>query len=121
MSGSYPDIAADWTQNLPNHQDLDGYHDTSGTSFATPKPQASFPPPFRRSAPVLATLVLARRMIGTVHWSQACWMLSPSLTNADVRDALNRSAWYPSSSTWDPFWYESNLSDRPLHPSGLGW
>ena len=26
MSGSYPDIAADWTQLLPNHDDIDGYH-----------------------------------------------------------------------------------------------
>ena len=37
MSGSYPDIAADWTQMLPNHDDIDGYHQTSGTSFATPR------------------------------------------------------------------------------------
>ena len=37
MSGSYPDIAADWTQVLPNHDDIDGYHETSGTSFATPR------------------------------------------------------------------------------------
>ena len=36
MSGSYPDISADWTQYLPNHDDVDGYHETSGTSFATP-------------------------------------------------------------------------------------
>ena len=37
MSGSYPDVAADWTQVLPNHDDIDGYHETSGTSFATPR------------------------------------------------------------------------------------
>ena len=37
MSGSYPDISADWTQLLPNHEDTDGYHETSGTSFATPR------------------------------------------------------------------------------------
>ena len=37
MSGSYPHIAADWTQLLPNHDDTDGYHVTSGTSFATPR------------------------------------------------------------------------------------
>ena len=28
---------ADWTQNLPDHDSIDGYHDTSGTSFATPR------------------------------------------------------------------------------------
>ena len=37
MSGSYPDVAADWTQVLPHHDDIDGYHETSGTSFATPR------------------------------------------------------------------------------------
>jgi hypothetical protein len=37
MSGSYPDISADWTQVLPNHDDIEGYHETSGTSFATPR------------------------------------------------------------------------------------
>ena len=37
MSGSYPDIMTDWTQLLPNHDDIDGYHETSGTSFATPR------------------------------------------------------------------------------------
>ena len=31
MSGSYPDMAADWTQMLPNHDDTSGYHETSGT------------------------------------------------------------------------------------------
>ena len=42
MSGSYPDISADWTQNLPNHDDIDGYHETSGTSFATLVQQGFF-------------------------------------------------------------------------------
>ncbi len=34
---AHPDIAADWTQVLPNHDDTTGYHETSGTSFATPR------------------------------------------------------------------------------------
>ena len=38
-SGTAPDIVADWTQNLPDHDSIDGYHDTSGTSFATPELQ----------------------------------------------------------------------------------
>ena len=36
-SGTAPDIVADWTQYLPDHDSIDGYHDTSGTSFATPR------------------------------------------------------------------------------------
>ena len=40
MSGSYPDIAADWTQVLPNHDDTDGYHETSGCLlYTSPSPR----------------------------------------------------------------------------------
>ena len=41
MSGSYPDISADWTQVLPNHDDIDGYHETSGTCllYTSPSPR----------------------------------------------------------------------------------
>ena len=42
MSGSYPDIAADWTQVLPNHDDVDGYHETSGCLlYTSPSPRDS--------------------------------------------------------------------------------
>jgi hypothetical protein len=33
MSGPYLDIAADWTQILPNHDDIDGYYETSEISL----------------------------------------------------------------------------------------
>ena len=121
MSGSYPDIAADWTQNLPNHQDLDGYHDTSGTSFATPK-----------TAGILsAALQTLRSSAGDLgagaedgrNGSLVTGVLDAepfTLTNADVRDALNRSAWYPSSSTWDPFSGTNPIS--PVAPcTQVGW
>ena len=43
-----------------------------------------------------------------------------SITNADVRDALNRSAWYPSSNTWDPFSGTNPIS--PVAPcTQVGW
>jgi hypothetical protein len=121
MSGSYPDIAADWTQNLPNHQDLDGYHDTSGTSFATPKTAGIL-------SGVLETL---RSTVGDAgagaengrNGSLVLGLLDDapySITNADVRDALNRSAWYPSSSTWDPFSGTNPIS--PVAPcTQVGW
>lgn len=118
MSGSYPDIAADWTQYLPNHDDIDGYHWTSGTSFATP-----------RTAGLLSKILVNLRdefgdlsagadpdarmgkiVNGTVF----------SLTNDDIRDALNLSAWYPSFSTWDPLSGTTPVS--PVAPcTQVGW
>ena len=121
MSGSYPDIAADWTQNLPNHQDLDGYHDTSGTSFATPKTAGILSAAFRRSAPALTTLVLARRMIGTVHWSQACWMLSPSHSRTRtfaMHSTGQRGIHPPAHGT--PFLVRIQSLQSPLAPKWVG-
>ena len=100
MSGSYPDIAADWTQMLPNHDDIDGYHQTSGTSFATP-----------RTAGLLSKVLVSLRSefgdfsSGADPIDRMGLMVNGSnftLTNDDIRDALNLSAWYPSFSSWDP-------------------
>ena len=122
MSGSYPDIAADWTQVLPNHDDVDGYHETSGTSFATP-----------RTAGILSFVLEHLRTetgdfgsgasderndsLVSGMWSDG----SPALiSNADVRDALNRSAWYPSFSTWDPT--SGTMPISPIAPcTQVGW
>ena len=93
MSGSYPDIAADWTQMLPNHDDIDGYHQTSGTSFATP-----------RTAGLLSKVLVSLRSefedfsSGADPLDRMGLMVNGSnftLTNDDIRDALNLSAWYP--------------------------
>ncbi len=99
MSGSYPDFAADWTQMLPNHDDIDGYHQTSGTSFATP-----------RTAGILSmVLTMLREESGDLMSGaseQRGGLLvngtNLSISNDNIRDALNLSAWYPSASTWDP-------------------
>ena len=121
MSGSYPDIAADWTQNLPNHQDISGYHDTSGTSFATPK-----------TAGILSSvLVHLREMAGDegagAGQERGGWLVNGSMDgapftvdNAALRDALNRSGWYPSASTWDPL--SGTLPISPVAPcTQVGW
>jgi len=119
MSGSYPDIAADWTQLLPNHDDIDGYHVTSGTSFATP-----------RTAGILSEVLEVLRgkagddrsgasgerggflVNSTSNFSQ--------LTNSDIRNALNLSAWYPSFQTWDPT--TGTLPISPIAPcTQVGW
>ena len=117
MSGSYPDIAADWTQMLPNHDDIDGYHQTSGTSFATP-----------RTAGILSMILTMLRQdsgdIGTGASEERGGLLvngtNLSISNDDIRDALNLSAWYPSASTWDPT--SGTLPISPVAPfTQVGW
>jgi len=118
MSGSYPDIAADWTQFLPNHDDIDGYHWTSGTSFATP-----------RTAGLLSEVLESLRSefgdlsSGADPETRMGFIVNGtnfSLTNDDLRDALNLSAWYPSFSTWDPLSGTTPVS--PVAPcTQVGW
>ena len=122
MSGSYPDIAADWTQVLPNHDDTDGYHETSGTSFATP-----------RTAGILSFILQELReefndggsgasverggylVEGTTSDGE-----SFTIRNSEVRNALNLSAWYPSFTTWDPLSGTTPVS--PVAPcTQVGW
>ena len=118
MSGSYPDIAADWTQMLPNHDDIDGYHQTSGTSFATP-----------RTAGLLSKVLVTLRSefedfsSGADPVGRMGLIVNGSnftLTNDDIRDALNLSAWYPSFSSWDPLSGTTPIS--PVAPcTQVGW
>ena len=118
MSGSYPDIAADWTQMLPNHDDIDGYHQTSGTSFATP-----------RTAGLLSKVLVSLRSefgdfsAGADPVERMGLIVNGSnftLTNDDIRDALNLSAWYPSFSSWDPLSGTTPIS--PVAPcTQVGW
>ena len=119
MSGSYPDMAADWTQLLPNHDDTDGYHETSGTSFATP-----------RTAGVLSLVITMLRVDAgdmlsgaSTEWNRSGLLVTGSnlsVTNSDIRDALNLSAWYPSFSTWDPT--SGTMPISPVAPcTQVGW
>ena len=118
MSGSYPDMAADWTQNLPNHDDTSGYHETSGTSFATP-----------RTAGLLSKVLMNLRSEYGDKSSGADPVVRQGLlvngtnftmTNDDIRDALNLSGWYPSFNTWDPTSGTTPVS--PVAPcTQVGW
>ena len=122
MSGSYPDISADWTQLLPNHQDIDGYHETSGTSFATP-----------RTAGIISFVLEELRS----QYSDSGSGASPSnrsgnlvngtdaegnpiqIKNYDVREAINLSAWYPDVD-WDPT--SGTMPISPIAPcTQTGW
>ncbi len=118
MSGSYPDLAADWTQVLPNHDDIDGYHETSGTSFATP-----------RTAGLLSKIIMNLRGEFGDYSSGADLQLRNKsiihgidfkLSNDQIRDSLNMSGWYPSFSTWDPLSGTTPIS--PVAPcTQVGW
>lgn len=119
MSGSYPDVAADWTQVLPNHQDIDGYHQTSGTSFATP-----------RTAGLLSKVIMWLRAnhndtgSGADPMARAKAIVNGSdgfiLTQADIRDGLNLTGWYPPFTTWDPTSGTTPMS--PIAPcTQVGW
>ncbi|MED5487201.1 MAG: S8/S53 family peptidase [Candidatus Thermoplasmatota archaeon] len=117
MSGSYPDIAADWTQVLPNHDDTDGYHETSGTSFATP-----------RTAGILSLVLTQLRELGGDMGSGASeerggYLVNGtnlSISNSQLRDALNLSAWYPSFSSWNPT--SGTMPISPVAPcTQVGW
>ncbi|MBD51284.1 MAG: hypothetical protein CMB08_05130 [Euryarchaeota archaeon] len=118
MSGSYPDVAADWTQILPNHDDVDGYHETSGTSFATP-----------RTAGLLSKIITSLRhefgdfSSGANPEKRDKNIINGSeikFSNDDLRDALNLSAWYPSFSSWDPLSGTTPIS--PIAPcTQVGW
>ncbi len=113
MSGSYPDMASDWTQFLPNHQDVDEYHWTSGTSFATPR-TAGF------LAHVLTSLREEFGDSGSGARDSALVNGSELVFNHQIRDALNRSGWYPDYGSWDPTSGTTPVS--PILPcTQLGW
>ena len=100
----YPDIAADWMQVLPNHDDVDGSTRLPGRLL---RPSNGRYSPLFSSTSVRKWATWAREpQVKTVQvcWS-TCWPDSNpnagTAINAVVRDALNLSAWYPSFS-WDP-------------------
>ena len=116
MSGSYPDISADWTQYLPNHDDIDGYHETSGTSFATP-----------RTAGIISFVLQSLRSefgdngSGASEERQGMLVSGDNFTisNAQIREAINLSAWYPDFG-WDPT--SGTMPISPVLPcTQTGW
>ena len=116
MSGSYPDISADWTQLLPNHDDIDGYHETSGTSFATP-----------RTAGIISFVLENLRDefgdFGSGASQERGGFLvngtNMTISNSQVREAINLSAWYPDFG-WDPT--SGTMPISPVLPcTQTGW
>ncbi|GIQ99937.1 MAG: hypothetical protein CM15mP8_1350 [Methanobacteriota archaeon] len=83
---------------MPNHDDIDGYHETSGTSFATP-----------RTAGIISYVLQNLRDEFADNGSGASeerggMLVSGNnftISNAQIREAINLSAWYPDFG-WDP-------------------
>ncbi|HII10457.1 MAG TPA: S8/S53 family peptidase [Candidatus Poseidoniaceae archaeon] len=122
MSGSYPDISADWTQLLPNHEDTDGYHETSGTSFATPRTAGilsfvleALRDEFNDASSGAAPDARSKQLVNGTDGEGNAFTVS----NAEVREALNRSAWYPALD-WDPT--SGTMPISPVAPcTQTGW
>ena len=95
-SGTAPDIVADWTQYLPDHDSIDGYHDTSGTSFATP-----------RTAGVLSLVIQELRnqtndyCSGARNGSLITGELF-SITNYEIRRSMEKASYFPEVTEYDP-------------------
>ena len=115
VSGTFPDVTANFTQTLPDADSIDARHQTSGTSFATPT-----------TAGTLSRIVLEVRKA----WGHAggiadgALAVSPDgqrMTNAGVRDAMNQTAYYFEAADCEP----APGSSAPVNPVApwlqMGW
>ena len=124
LSGTLPDFVADFTQGLPYCANCEnGYQVVNGTSFATP-----------RSAGLASKVLLeARRTTGqtsgiAVTAPGETTMVAGegvSLTNWDVRRALEEAAWIPEPGDFDDSQALNNLVGVPVPPVApwtlVGW
>ncbi len=126
LSGTFPDFIADFTHTLPYCQACeDGYSDyIGGTSFATP-----------RSAGVASRILLnARRQLGhaggIIKMADGDTIMAAgngvTITNWQLRRALEQAAWVPEFGDYDPVASVLNLEfGIPILPAAayvqLGW
>ncbi len=87
ISGNLPDFTADFTQKLPMAETIDEYRSMSGTSFSTPA-----------TAGTLSAIVQGVREAwgDTSSPDSGALVTGPdgNLTNIDVRNAVNQTAYY---------------------------
>jgi hypothetical protein len=124
VSGTLPDVVADFTQTLPYCTDCqEGRSTVSGTSFATPT-----------TAGVVSRAILAAREtaghpggIVTTAGGPALVGGDEPLTVWDLRRALEEAAAYPTTDEWDPlasddvFGVTTTPAVDPAPWSTLGW
>jgi len=127
VSGTFPDFIADFTQTLPYCAECeDGYDDgVGGTSFATP-----------RSAGTASKILLeARRTlsylggayIGNGRPLMAAGIVDGepvTITNWELRRALEEAAWVPGSGDYDPVLGVGEMAAPIIDPVAwvqIGW
>lgn len=124
MSGNQPDFVGDWTQTLANYDANNMFYGrTSGTSFATPL----------TAGWVSGVIMLLRKHYGdfTVGTKGRYLVVdsegNPVVSYADLRDALEKVAYYPDPLTWNPTNTDVvfNGGEAPiiplLEPEAAGW
>ena len=100
LSGTLPDFVADFTQDLPYCAECEeGTQSVGGTSFATPRSAGTFS----------KVLLEARRAAGHTGGIVTDGVDTPlmvngsfTLTNWQMRRALEEGAYYPTTADWDP-------------------
>ncbi len=88
VSGTFPDVTSDFTQTLPDADHTSDNHSTSGTSFSTPRTAGTF------SQIILEVRRALDHTGGLVDGALAVGPDGQQVTNADVRAAVNRTAYY---------------------------
>jgi hypothetical protein len=132
LSGNFPDFVSDFTQDLPYCMDCEsGRASVSGTSFSTP-----------RSAGIASRVLLeARRKLGHaggIRWLKGTPAMATdaptgraaascgvsitceSITNWEVRRALEQAAWVPQAVDYDPTQASGGGVGLPIVP-GTPW
>ncbi|HMB92046.1 MAG TPA: S8 family peptidase, partial [Rhodothermales bacterium] len=123
LSGTLPDFVGDFTQTLPYCANCeDGQQSVGGTSFATP-----------RSAGTASKIVLETRRalghLGSIDTDAATPVMAAgngtSLTNWDVRRAMEEAAYFPTVEEYDPEAAIFDLLGLPVPPFApqvlVGW
>ena len=123
LSGNFPDFVSDFTQTVPYCMDCEaGLTEVGGTSFSTP-----------RAAGVASGVIqAARRLRGHVGGISAVNGVAVmvlgtgnSITNWQVRRALEQAAWIPDSTAYDPIDGVNDLAGLPINPVApwlqVGW
>jgi hypothetical protein len=100
LSGNIPDFLGDWTQELPYCRNCEtGKEEVNGTSFATPRSAGTF------SKVLLEARRAARHRGGIINKKKGKPLLvgnKLSLTNWDMRRALEEAAYYPGVGEYAP-------------------
>lgn len=115
VSGTFPDVTANFTQVLPDADSVDGRHRTSGTSFATPTTAGTL------SRAILEVRRAWNHTGGIVDGALAVGPDGERLTNAGLRDAMNRTAYYFDTADCPP----GPGTSLPVNPAApwlqMGW